>query len=188
MIAHRGSALSRLAALALAAAVIAIVGIAVVGPAVTRYADTDRRIETLRGEVAKLRAAADRAVARRAEMARLDEDPNLRGLLLPPASEASATARLQERFGGIIEKSGARLSTTQVLPVKQTANARQLGLRLQFTANTTSLRVILHALEFQRPVAIVESLFIYGRSAKAVGNPLPLNVRLDVYAFLPVEG
>lgn len=188
MIAHRGSALSRLAALALAAAVIAIVGIAVVRPALTRYADTDRRIETLRGEVAKLRAAAGRAEARRAEMARLDEDPDLRGLALPPASEASATAWLQERFGGIIENSGARLSTTQVLPVKQAANARQLGLRLQFTANTTSLRVILHALEFQRPVAIVESLFIYGRSAKAVGNPLPLNVRLDVYSFLAAEG
>jgi hypothetical protein len=68
------------------------------------------------------------------------------------------------------------------------ATARQVGLRLQFTADTTSLRTILHALEFQRPVAIVENLFIYGRSAKAVGNPLPLNVRLDVYAFLPVEG
>ncbi len=186
--ARRSSIQSRLAALALTIAVVAVLGLAIVRPALTGYADGARRIETLRGQLAKLAAAAATAAARREELGRFDQDPGLRGLLLPPASEAAATARLQERFGGIIENTGARLSTTQVLPVRVSATARQIGLRLQFSADTKSLRAILHALEFDRPVAIVESVFVYGQSARAVGNPLPLTVRLDVYAFLPAEG
>lgn len=186
--ARRGSIQSRLAALALTIAVVAVLGLAIVQPALTKYADGARRIETLRGQLAKLEAAAATAAARREELGRLGGESGLRGLLLPPASEATATARLQERFGGIIEQAGARLSTTQVLPVRATATVRRIGLRLQFNADTASLRAILHAFEFGRPVAVVESVFIYGQSAKAVGNPLPLTVRLDVYAFLQAEG
>ena len=162
--------------------------LAVVRPGLTKYADDARRIEALGAELAKLDAAAATAAARLKALERLGEDPSLRGALLPPASEATATARLQERFGVIIETAGARLATTQVLPVRATASARRIGLRLQFSADTKSLRAILHALEFQRPVAIVESVFIHGQSAKSVGNPLPLTVRLDVYAFLAAEG
>ena len=185
---RRGAPLSRFAAVLLAAAVVAFLALGVARPALTKFADGERRIETLRGLLTKLEAAAERAEAWRRAPGQRPVGSDLQGLLLPPASEATATARLQERFGGIIETAGARLSTTQVLPVKALAMARRIGLRLQFTADTLSLRAILHALEYQRPVAVVESLFVFSQSSKSVGNPLPLTVRLDVYAFLPAEG
>jgi len=185
---RRGTALSRVLAVVLAAAAAAFLVLAVVRPALTKFADGQQRIETLREQLANLDAAAQRADAWRKEPGLPSDGSDLQSLLLPPASEATATARLQERFGGIIETAGARLSTTQVLPVKAVATARRIGLRLQFTADTPSLRAILHAFEYQRPVAIVESLFIFSQSSRAVGNPLPLTVRLDVFAFLPAEG
>lgn len=185
---RRGSAASRLSALLLAVVALAVLGVAVVGPAHTRYADNARRIDELRAQLAALEAAAGRAAARRAALEKLGRDPDLRDLLLPPASEATATARLQERFGAIIEGAGARLSTTQVLPVKAAEAVRRIGLRLQFTADTKSLRAILHALEFGRPATVLESVFIHARTSNAVGAILPLTVRLDAYAFLPVGG
>lgn len=183
---RRGTPISRFSALLLVAAAGTLLVLGIVRPALTKFADGERRIDSLRGQLARLDAAAARAEARRGtELSPADID--LQTLLLPRASEATATARLQERFGGIIETAGARLSTTQVLPVKALATARRIGLRLQFAADTTSLRSILHALEYQRPVAIVENLFIFSQSSKVVGNPLPLTVRLDVHAFLPAE-
>jgi len=183
-----GSLPSRLAALALAALVAGAAALALGRPALTSYADAGRRIETLRGELARLAAAADRAEARRRALGRLDRDTGLRGLLLPPASEATATARLQERFATIIETAGARLGAAQALPVTALGSTRRIGLRLQFTADTRSLRAILHALEYQRPVAVVESVYVYSQSSRAVGAPLPLNVRLDVFSFLAAGG
>lgn len=183
-----GSVPSRLAALALAVLAVAALALTLGGPALKSYQDAGRRIESLQGELARLEAAAGRAEARRQALGRLGRDPGLQGLLLPAASETTATARLQERFGAIIETAGARLSTAQVLPVTVQGAVRRIGLRLQFTADTPSLRAILYALEYQRPAAIVESIFVYSQSSRAVGVLLPLNVRLDVFSFLPAEG
>ena len=62
--------------------------------------------------------------------------------------------------------------------------ASTIGIRLQFAANAESLLTVLHGLEYGRPVAVVENVFIHASTAQAVGNEKSLSVRLDIFSFL----
>ena len=182
-----GSTIARLTAIGLLAAVILIGVFGIGAPLRKAFSDNARRIGVLYQDLASQEATLRGTEARRRSLDRLKKDGKVRGLTLPASSAGAAAAGLQERLAGIVGTAGGRLTTVQVLEAESPGPVSRIGLRLQFTADTIQLRDILHALEYGRPVTILDNVFIHSQSARAVGVERPLIVRLDVYAFLQQE-
>lgn len=182
------TATAKIAALALFGAVVAAVGFGVVGPLWERYAMAFEETRELRQVLAGQQFLAKQADRLRSELVTTEAEGELQSLVMKPASDGVAAARLQSRMEDMIERAGARLSSVQALPPQPVGTLRRIGLRFLFAADTESVRTVLHALEYGRPVAVLDNVFIHARSEKAVGTIQPLTVRLDVFAFLPGEG
>lgn len=181
------TATAKLTALALFGAMVAVVGFGVVGPVWDRYGLAFEKTLELRQELDGYQQVARQAESLRTQLDKSKADDGLGFLVMTPASDGVVTARLQSRMERIIEKAGARLSSVQALPPQPLGTLRRIGLRLLFAADTGSVRTILHALEYGRPVTVFDNVFIHSRSEKAVGRVQPLTVRLDVFAFLTGE-
>jgi hypothetical protein len=182
-----GPMIARLTAIGLLAAII-LVGVFGVGaPLRKAYSDNARRIGVLSQDLAGQETILRGTEARHRSLEKLKKDGKIRGLTLPPSSPGIAAAGLQERLARIVGTAGGRLTTIQVLESESPGPVSRIGLRLQFTADTTQLRDILHGLEYSRPVTILDNVYIHSQSARAVGIERQLIVRLDVYAFLQQE-
>lgn len=182
-----GTPASRLLAGGLAVAVAAVVAFAVVAPIASVYASAIRDVRQLSRTLANHERVEREAGKLRLQLTDLRTESPLASIAMAPSSDGAAVAHLQSRMAQVIESSGALMNSVQALPTKPAETLRRIGLRLQFVADTKSLLAILHALEFGRPVAVLDNVFIHSWSAKAVGVDRPLSVRLDVFAFVPGE-
>ncbi len=180
-----GSMTARLVAVGLLAAIILIGVFGIAAPLQTAYSDNARRISVLYQDLDKQETTLRGSEARRRSLDKLKKEGTIRDITLPASSAGIAAAGMQERLARIVETAGGRLTTVQVLETDSPGPVSRIGLRLQFTADTTQLRDILRSLEYSRPVTILDNVFIHSKSARAVGVEWPLVVRLDVYAFLP---
>lgn len=179
----RNSLPSRLAALGLLLLALVALGFGFGAPLVAHYQASVARIEASLHRLEVNRRIARRDAALRQAIERLKENRALDGLLLPAGSDGGAVAILQDKVQSIITQAGARLTSTQALPVEPGEGHRRIGLRLQFAADIEALRRILHGLESGRPALVLDNLFVRGRTSRAVGVVNPLDVRIDVFAF-----
>jgi|GWRWMinimDraft_10_1066017.scaffolds.fasta_scaffold04080_2 general secretion pathway protein M len=125
-----------------------------------------------------------RAVAR-GKVAHAGKNDALDALLLPGESAAAAAAYLQQRMGEIAADSGALLLSFELLPVTNTDDAplkAAMG-RIRVTANTQSLRALLHAVESHRPLLLLDNLFVRARSDQDSVPGGHLDVQMDVSGF-----
>jgi len=180
-----GTFAAKAAAIAVLLIAAAIFWVAVAGPIVAGYERGGLELRTLQATLLRHKKIADDSGRLARELAELESDGRLKTLMLTPASEGRAVAELQERMENLIKASGARLSSLQALPVQSVKGVRKIGMRMQFSANNQSLRKVLHALEYSRPLSVLDNVFIHSASARSVGNSLPVTVRLDVFMFLP---
>jgi len=180
-----GTIASRLIALGLLVAVAAAIGFGAVRPIAAVYASMFQEVRQLRQTLASHQQTEREAEKLRHQLAELRTAGPLSSLVMAPSSDGAALAKLQGQLAQTIESSGALLTSIQALPAQPAGALRRVGLRLQVTADTNSLRAILHALEFARPIAVLDNVFVHSQSARAVGVERPLTVRLDVFAFLP---
>ncbi len=183
MVLVRNSLPSRLAALGLLLLALIAAGFGLGVPLVHQYRASVAQIEESLQFLQVNRRIARREVALRQAIGRLKESRALDGLLLPAGSDGGAVAILQDQVQSIISAAGARLTSTQALPVEPGQGHRRIGLRLQFAADIEALRRILHDLESGRPAVVLDNLFVRGRTSRAVGAVNPLDVRVDVFAF-----
>jgi general secretion pathway protein M len=179
-----GTREGRVLAGGLLAAVILLALLVVGLPLYQSYARTAAEVERLAREIALTDAARRQAAAGREAGARLVREGAVRDLMLEPSSEGTALARMQERLTSAVDSAGGQMLSVQALPSEASGPLRRVGLRLQFAANAESLLTVLHGLEYGRPVAIIENVFIHASTAQAVGNERSLSVRLDIFSFL----
>jgi len=109
----------------------------------------------------------------------------LDALLLPGESAAAAAAYLQQRMGEVAADSGALLLSFELLPVTNTGDAplKAVTGRIRVTANTQSLRALLHAVESHRPLLLLDNLFVRARSDQDSVPGGHLDVQMDVSGF-----
>ena len=82
------------------------------------------------------------------------------GHFLKGASPALAAAEIQERAKGIVEASGAKLNSMQILAPRDDGRFRQISVTVQLTGNLPAIKKMLHALESSRPYLFVDNLSI----------------------------
>lgn len=135
----------------------------------------------------RVEAAARRLHATRQSMtpdnaAEARTEESLNALLLPGVSSAASAAWLQQRMGTLTEESGALLLSFELLPVAANADTplQLVTGRVRVTANTQGLLQLLHSLETQQPLLLVDNLYVRARSDQDIAPGGHLDVQMDV--------
>jgi general secretion pathway protein M len=110
--------------------------------------------------------------------------------LLPGANAQLAAADLQGRVKRVVEANGSVLRSTQVLPTRDEAGYRQVGIRISIEAEVDGLQKMLHALESATPHLFVTNLDVRARQVRAgragAERAAGMAVTLDVYGYMRV--
>lgn len=182
-------AFSRTLALALLLALLGGLYLFVAVPLAERQASLDQAIaaksELLRRYVAI--SGSGKELAEKLKRLR-SKNPAAEAFLVG-ASESLVGAQLQDRMKRIVEESGGRLTSVQILPGQDEAGFRRITIRARINGSLKSVQMILHALETPPPLLIVESLNIRTqrtrrRRKKDTAQSLPLNVNIDVSGYM----
>jgi general secretion pathway protein M len=108
---------------------------------------------------------------------------------LKGASPPLAAAELQERAKTIIEASGGKLSSVQILPHKDDDVYRKVTVSLQLTATYSAVKAMLYALESAPPYLFVDNFVVRltnnlaVRSEAAIEPDLMVQFDLTGYAL-----
>lgn len=193
---------SRLAAVALLVFVVASVAGFVVWPVVQTYlADRDELGDIIfRSE--RFRRLSTQVEPLEAELARLNADRSLTASLFNSPSGTLAAAELQTRLKRVIERSGGRLTSTQVLAPELASGFERVAVSARLSLSGSALQRVLHELEGGLPVLIVDDVIVSARPARrarrnsrskrAASRPAPsaeinLDVRFRLSGFMPAR-
>ena len=80
-------------------------------------------------------------------------------------TSALASADLQKLIKSSVSAAGGGLTSTQVLPSREDNGVVRIGIKVRMTGNMKVLRSVLHRLESERPMLIIDKLNI--RSVKS---------------------
>lgn len=187
-----GETQQRLLALALLILPALLVYFLSIAPYLSWMRSNQERIADLKFQLERLsRTAAEEPLWRtrlQAVQARHDQNRHY----LSGETPALASAELQKQLGEIIRTAGGELTSTQVLPHRQEERFTRIAVLVRLTANTSSLREVLHRIESNRPLLRVESLNIRalpGRLDPKTRQLLPvdrLNVDMEVEGYMSV--
>lgn len=123
----------------------------------------------------------------------VDAQPNAMPdtLLLPGGSTAGAAAYLQQQAGLLSTTAGTLLLSFELLPSagagdEEGAPLQAVAGRMRVTANTASLRSLLHAMETHRPLLQIDNVFVRARNDQDTVPGGHLDVQLDVTGYRPM--
>ena len=126
-------------------------------PLVLLHKHYDDTIAALSDRLERYRRVAAQAPEYRKALEAMRERDGRRFFLKNTAPNL-AGAELQELVRSAIEGNGGRITTSQNAAVKDEGRFKQIGVNVQFFANTPNLQRILHALETQQPYLVVENI------------------------------
>jgi general secretion pathway protein M len=174
----------RLLASILAFVAVAAIYLVVVAPLVDLYAERTTLIEERSMLVPRLAAAAAELPRLRARVAALHAAARARHVTLDGASDAIASANLENRIEQLAASLGATVGSTESLTAENRGAYRRIGLRLVLSGPYETLVKLIAALETATPPLIVANLQVHG----ILGRPgLPhssaLDAGIDVYGF-----
>ncbi|MEM7224701.1 MAG: type II secretion system protein GspM [Pseudomonadota bacterium] len=183
----RALALGLLLALILAAYQLAV------APLVTAYQESDKQIAEVQDQLTRFSRIAQLRPAYEEQMQELGQRLAAGGIYLKGETDSLAGAELQARISGLIEQSGGRVRSIQILPVGEDEGFRKVGARVQLTATLGALEKVLYALEASKPFVFIENLDIKNRRARrrnkdsdAQSEP-ELTIRFDAFGYLRPE-
>jgi general secretion pathway protein M len=159
-----------------------------VAPLADLYQQRAARIEDGRMLLPRLQAVAAGLPGLRAEAERLRAAARVRKVTLDGASDAIASATLQNRIEGLAASVGATIGSTESLPVEVRDGYRRIGLRFALNGPYENLVRLLAKLDETTPPLVVDNLQIHG-VLRRPGLPQPgggetaLDAGIDVFGF-----
>src|SRR4051812_40204951 len=148
---------SRALAITLLVAAILLALAVLVAPIVMLHRHYDDAIASLADRLERYRRVAAQAPEFRKALDAMRERDGRRFFLKNTAPNL-AGAELQEAVRAAIEGNGGRITTSQNAAPKDDGRFKQIGVNVQFFANTPNLQKILYAIETQQPYVMVENL------------------------------
>lgn len=182
----------RALAVAVLVGILGIVLAVILVPVVLLHRHYDQAIADLNDRIGRYRRVAAQAPEYRKALEAM-RDRDARRFLLKNTAPNLAGAELQELVRAAVEGNGGRITTSQNQPPRDEGHFRQIGVNVQFFANTPNLQKILYALETQQPYLMVENLTARPLNAFRGYRPAPgqepeVNLQIDVAAFAAGEG
>lgn len=182
---------SRLAAIALLIVILVAVYLFVINPVVAAYRTADEEIEQARELLERYQVMALNKSVLRQRLNEVYARQSDTGVYLTGATDALAAAELQTRVRQGVVEFGGQLRSTQNLPAKVDRDFRRVAVRVQLTANLSSLHHLLFRLESEKPFVFVDSLDVRNRRGtrrQALENFDPqLTIRFDLFGYLNPE-
>ena len=176
-------------ALAILAIVLLSVWVLTVAPARDWYENRAESIERQHAMARRMAALVETLPDLRREVERSgtgsESDPNWLPppLLLSGASDALAAASLQQRIEELAGAAGVRVSTQEILPVRQDGEMRVITVRLAVTAPFSSLVALLSALIHSEIPLVVDEAQLRALPATSRDTDQPLSATLAILSF-----
>lgn len=181
-------AMRRIVAVGLLCLAVAVIYAIVLRPFIDLYADQREAISEQRQLLDRYRryAAARADLGEQLEV--LQSDRSAQEGYLQGDSETLVAAQLQNRIRSVVQATGAKLSSTQVLQATDEASFRRITVRVTMTCGIVDLQKIFHQLEGGRPYLFLDNVDVSGEQARRRSGEVAvredLNVSFDVYGFM----
>jgi General secretion pathway protein M. len=180
--------MSRLAAVGLLLVVIAAVYSLVIAPLWGTYTDNRDRIAEQQDLLQRYQRLAANATNLSHRLAVLRKQPVSGEGYLQGDNETLVAAQLQSRIRNVVQTSGGKLTSTQVLAGVDEAGFRRIGVRVTMTADITDLQEVLHSLEGARPYLFLDNVDISGEQSRGrEGRGNALTVSFEAYGFMRTD-
>jgi general secretion pathway protein M len=135
----------------------------------------------------KILAKKDSVVA---SMANIKEQHDGQGYFNSLATDALASAEMQEFIKKTIVDAGGQLSSTQAIPVTTKDDFNRITIRVRMMGNSEVLRAVLYKIETSTPLTIIDQIDI--RPMRGQRNPMTrqiepsnqLNVNFQAVSFM----
>ena len=174
----------RLLAVSLTLVIVAAAYVLVAAPLLDFYADRASQLSTRELLRDKIMAAAAELPQLRARAAELSAMSDAQQATLQGASDAIATANLQNRVGELATSAGASISSTETLPPEIRDYYRRIGLRVVLNGSFESLITFVAGLETSTTPLIVDNLQFHNIQTRAGSSQVArLDAAVDVYGF-----
>lgn len=159
-------AFSRALALALLLAVVGGVYGLAIDPLVMRYRTYDQTIIERADLVIRYRrlAAAKPTLAKRLAQVRARDSASAG--FLTGGNEALIGANLQNRLKGMVESSGGKLNSVQVLPGKDEGGFRRITIRARMNGTIEALQKVIYQIETASAVLLVDNVDVRARKSR----------------------
>jgi len=172
-------------AMALGVTLIALVILwaGVVAPLIGLYEARQDTLAQRRGLLVRMTMLADMLPTLRRQAGEKANAGPAPQALIEGASDAVASATLQERIQQMATQSEANLASVEALPGEQAGALRRIGLRVTLTTSWPVLVNLLAAIDTASPRMLVDDLQLQGSVIQVRQGEARLEARLNVYAF-----
>ena len=184
----------RLLALSVLAALIALAYFIFVMPLVVLADSYDERIDRLGTQLASSRQILGDGVTAREQLRQVALAEKRSGYYLESDRPTLAAAELQRRVKQIVERHGGNIVSSQVLGERTEDGLQRVVLRVNMRMELPVLERILHDLETQPPVLVLDNVTIVSRPSgstakwRGSGEQQELDASLDVMGYRKVSG
>jgi len=173
----------RLLALLLLLLVLGAVYLVAAAPLVELYSGRATDMEGKRMLVPRLKAAADELPELRTRAASLRTAAGTRKLTLEGASDAIASANLQNRIADIATSLGVTIGSAESLPVEARGGYRRIGLRVALNAPWPVLIELLRVAAQGQPRMLVDDLQLRSADLQTRTAATPVAASFTLLAF-----
>ncbi len=182
----------RIAALGLLLLIFALVYLVVIAPVVGLYRDYDEDIAAEQERVSRYERVAAKAKNIERQLAQIDRQISgqERGFL-KGKTRSLAAAEMQEHVKRVVEASGGRLNSIQILPGKEDEEDQRapVSLKVQMTGSTETVQKVFYDLESGLPRLFLDQVYVRGRAGYQFrpGRPQAdeLDIRFTLQGYLP---
>ena len=183
--------LNRAAAVGILALLVAGTYFGLMLPLSDDFEQTQISIAQSRDALERYRRVATALPAREAEMTALRERAPARAGFLQGANEMLVAAQIQNRLKALVESAHGELKSTQILPPQEDEHLRRVGVRCQMELTMAAVQQVFYGIETAYPLLFIDNLDMRTHTQRRrdppPGQEITLDVRLDVYGFMPPE-
>ncbi|MEY3289042.1 MAG: hypothetical protein RLZZ419_1284 [Pseudomonadota bacterium] len=125
-----------------------------------------------------------------ASMTNIKPQQDKQGYFNSQATDALASAEMQEFIKKAIVDAGGQLSSTQALPVNNKDKFNRITVRVRMTGNSEALRAVLYKIETSTPLIIIDQIDIRpmrgtrNRTTRQIESSNELNVNFQAVSFM----
>lgn len=181
----------RTLALALLVLILALVWRGALRPAWQQWSLGAQQVEQQRDRIARLRGMAGSREQFSRALADARAASGVDAALMDFASVTLAAAQLQQDVKSLVESAGGSVVSSQPVDAPSQGPFARAQLSVRLLINSEALQRVMHTLETQRPVVLIEDILILTRNrrrtrsrAATAASKEMLDVRLSVVGFL----
>ena len=179
--------IQRILAVALLALLLALIWRAVGRPVWQQWTLGAQQIEELRSTIGRLRAMASSRDQYAEALVEIRSNSGVDAALMKSASVTLAAAQLQQDVKSLVESAGGSVVSSQPKDAPDDGPFARVQLDVRMLVSIAALQQVMHALESQLPIVIIDDVLILTRSrrtSRTMHADDTLDVRMSVAGFV----